>query len=213
MRPGERRESGDQDLFRSRLDQIIDTEHALVKLAWTIDWGFLEAKSRAVYTDDPGRPPLQTRLMAGRPFSSTLMSCPTRCALRALGREPLLPILLRRGVLPAPAGVRSLVADALVQPHGRRAAGCVDPGKPVGGRPDQGDQAVRTVPSNHRHRGSAQERDVPHRCKAPESGAREAGAAGEAERGGFASVACAGVRPDPASALCPRQAVQAPTEC
>ncbi|QQO22403.1 IS5 family transposase [Bradyrhizobium diazoefficiens] len=65
MRPRERRESGDQDLFRSRLDQIIDTEHALVKLARTIDWGFLEAKFGAVYTDDPGRPPLPTRLMAG----------------------------------------------------------------------------------------------------------------------------------------------------
>lgn len=65
MRPRERRGSGDQDLFRSRLDQIIDTEHALVKLARTIDWGFLEAKFGAVYTDDPGRPPLPTRLMAG----------------------------------------------------------------------------------------------------------------------------------------------------
>lgn len=65
MRPRERRESGDQDLFRSRLDQIIDTEHALVKLARTIDWGFLEPRFGAVYTDAPGRPPLPTRLMAG----------------------------------------------------------------------------------------------------------------------------------------------------
>jgi hypothetical protein len=40
MRPRERRESGEQDLLRSRLDQIIDMNHALVKLARTIDWGF-----------------------------------------------------------------------------------------------------------------------------------------------------------------------------
>jgi hypothetical protein len=33
MRPKERRETGDQDLFRSRPDQIIDLNHALVKLA------------------------------------------------------------------------------------------------------------------------------------------------------------------------------------
>jgi integrase len=33
MRPKERRETGDQDLFRSRPDQIIDLDHALVKLA------------------------------------------------------------------------------------------------------------------------------------------------------------------------------------
>src|SRR5262247_2366042 len=65
MRPRERRESGEQDLFRSRLDQIIDMKHALVKLARTIDWRFLEEKFGAVYSDKPGQPPLPTRLMAG----------------------------------------------------------------------------------------------------------------------------------------------------
>jgi len=65
MRPRERRESGEQDLFRSRLDQIIDMKHALVKLAQTIDWKFLEQTFGAVYEDGAGRPPLPTRLMAG----------------------------------------------------------------------------------------------------------------------------------------------------
>src|SRR5437588_11690013 len=65
MRPRERRESGEQDLFRSRLDQVINMEHALVKLARTIDWSFLEQAFGAVYTDGPGQPPLPTRLMAG----------------------------------------------------------------------------------------------------------------------------------------------------
>ena len=40
-------------------------KHALVKLARTIDWGFLEQTFGAVYTDKPGQPPLPTRLMAG----------------------------------------------------------------------------------------------------------------------------------------------------
>ena len=65
VRPKERRETGKQDLFRSRLDQIIDMKHALVKLAQSIDWRFLEEKFGAVYTDGPGQPPLPTRLMAG----------------------------------------------------------------------------------------------------------------------------------------------------
>jgi len=65
MRPRERRESGKQDLFRSRLDQIIDMNHALAKLARSIDWGFLEERFGAVYSDGPGHPPLPTRLMAG----------------------------------------------------------------------------------------------------------------------------------------------------
>src|ERR1700686_5340134 len=65
MRPRERGESGEQDLFRSRLDQVINMDHALVKLARAIDWGFLEEKFGAVYADGSGRPPLPTRLMAG----------------------------------------------------------------------------------------------------------------------------------------------------
>jgi IS5 family transposase len=65
MRPKERRDTGQSDLLRSRLDAIIDREHALVKLARLIDWPFLEERFGAVYEDKPGRPPLPTRLMAG----------------------------------------------------------------------------------------------------------------------------------------------------
>ena len=65
MRPKERHESGQTDLFRARLDQIVDPGHALVRLARTIDWAFLAARFGEVYDDDPGRPPLPTRLMAG----------------------------------------------------------------------------------------------------------------------------------------------------
>ena len=65
MKPRERRDEGEQDLFRSRLDQIIDMSHELVKLARTIDWQFLEGRFGEVYSDGPGMPPLPTRLMAG----------------------------------------------------------------------------------------------------------------------------------------------------
>ena len=65
MHPKERHDSGQADLLRARLDAIIDMSHALVKLARTIDWSFLEERLGAVYEDRPGRPPLPTRLMAG----------------------------------------------------------------------------------------------------------------------------------------------------
>lgn len=65
MRPRERRDTGERDLFRSRLDQIIAMQHALVRLAQKVDWGFLEARFGKVYSDGPGQPPLPTRLMAG----------------------------------------------------------------------------------------------------------------------------------------------------
>jgi IS5 family transposase len=65
MRPKERRDTGQSDLLRSRLEAIIDVNHPLVKLARTVDWGFLEERFGSVYTDRPGHPPLPTRLMAG----------------------------------------------------------------------------------------------------------------------------------------------------
>jgi len=65
MKPRERRETGAQDLFRSRLDQIIDMKHELVRLARTVSWRFIEERCGAVYKDGPGMPPLPTRLMAG----------------------------------------------------------------------------------------------------------------------------------------------------
>lgn len=65
MRPREQRETGQTDMFRSRLDQIIDLNHPLARLVRTIDWGFVETELGAVYSNGAGQPPLPTRLMAG----------------------------------------------------------------------------------------------------------------------------------------------------
>ena len=65
MRPKERRDSGQSDLFKARLDQIVNLDHELARLARKVDWTFLESKFGTVYADGPGQPPLPTRLMAG----------------------------------------------------------------------------------------------------------------------------------------------------
>src|SRR5246500_2357713 len=65
MKPRERRDSGQGDLLRSRLDAILDMDHQLVVLARKVDWGFLEKRFGEAYRDGPGQPPLPTRLMAG----------------------------------------------------------------------------------------------------------------------------------------------------
>jgi IS5 family transposase len=64
-KPRERCGTGEQDLFRARLDQILNMNHALVRLTCAIDWQVLEVRFGAVYSDGPGMPPLPTRLMAG----------------------------------------------------------------------------------------------------------------------------------------------------
>ena len=49
MRPRERRDGGPNDLFKVRLDQIVDLGHPLARLAATVDWRFLEEWFGAVY--------------------------------------------------------------------------------------------------------------------------------------------------------------------
>jgi IS5 family transposase len=65
MRPRERRDSGQRDLLRPRLDETVNMNHPLAKLAAQIDWTYLEKTFGAAYKDGSGHPPLPTRLMAG----------------------------------------------------------------------------------------------------------------------------------------------------
>jgi transposase, IS5 family len=64
MRPREQ-SRGQDDLFRARLDQIIDMGHELVRLGGLIDWRRIGGKLGEMHTDGPGQPPLPVRLMAG----------------------------------------------------------------------------------------------------------------------------------------------------
>jgi transposase, IS5 family len=64
MRLQDRRDTGQTDLFKSRLDQLLDMSHPLVKLAKLIDWSRFEVHFNTVYKEE-GHPPLPTRLMAG----------------------------------------------------------------------------------------------------------------------------------------------------
>ncbi len=64
MRPSVQEPSRIDDLFRSRLDNIINMDHELVLLAENIDWGFLDEKVSSFYSKE-GRPGIPTRLIVG----------------------------------------------------------------------------------------------------------------------------------------------------
>jgi IS5 family transposase len=64
MKPREQ-SRGQDDLFRSRLDQIIDMRHELVRLGCLIDWQTIGDRLGEMHENGPGQPPLPTRLMAG----------------------------------------------------------------------------------------------------------------------------------------------------
>ena len=64
MRPKQPVAEPQEDLFRARLENLVDPRHALVRLAGLIEWGRFEAEFGALHTDG-GRPGLPTRLMVG----------------------------------------------------------------------------------------------------------------------------------------------------
>ena len=63
------------DLYRSRLDQILDPRHELVRLAGLIDWDRFDQEFGRFYRP-LGRPAKPTRLMVGCRISSTPSTCP-----------------------------------------------------------------------------------------------------------------------------------------
>jgi hypothetical protein len=64
MRPKKHETTGSGDLFRARLDQIINMKHELVQFAGKIDWDFLDAEIAPLYSDK-GRPGVETRFVLG----------------------------------------------------------------------------------------------------------------------------------------------------
>src|SRR5262249_34637495 len=64
MRPKQRATTGESDLFRARLDQIIDMKHELVQLAGKIDWSWIDGEIAPLYSDN-GRPGIETRFVIG----------------------------------------------------------------------------------------------------------------------------------------------------
>jgi IS5 family transposase len=54
MRPKKHETTGSGDLFRARLDQIINMRHELVQLAGKIDWEFIDGEIAPLYSDEAG---------------------------------------------------------------------------------------------------------------------------------------------------------------
>ena len=54
-----------QDLFRSRLENLVDHNHEIVLVAESMNWQFFDEKFGSDFSDDNGLPALRTRLMVG----------------------------------------------------------------------------------------------------------------------------------------------------
>src|SRR5437016_7793239 len=211
MRPRERRESGKQDLFRSRLDQIIDMNHALVKLARTIDWRFLEEKFGAVYTDKPGQPPLPTRLMAGLAILKHTYDLSDEALCDRWVENPYFQYFCGEEFFQ-----HALVFDRSSLTRWRQRMGedklktLLQESLAVATRTDamKPSDLARVVIDHH---GAAEGGDVSDRRQAAQPGARAAGATDEEARRELAPILCAGRQAgsDQAPALRPCPSIQA----
>ena len=64
MKPKQQESSPCEDLFRLRLEQMLDQRHALYRLAGKIDWEAAQARFGGLYAEE-GRPGIPIRLMVG----------------------------------------------------------------------------------------------------------------------------------------------------
>jgi transposase, IS5 family len=64
MRPKKPATTGEGDLFRARLDQIINLKHELAQLGAKIDWDWIDREIAPLYSEK-GRPAIESRFVIG----------------------------------------------------------------------------------------------------------------------------------------------------
>ena len=60
-----KRELSQEELFKSRLDQMLDPKHPLFRLANAIDWKYFEKEFGKFYVENVGRPGKPIRILVG----------------------------------------------------------------------------------------------------------------------------------------------------
>src|SRR5215212_1747254 len=125
------------DLYRSRLDQILDPRHGLFRLAGLIDWERFDQEFGRFYRS-LGRPAKPTRLMVGLSYLKHTFNLSDEATVARWRENPYWQWFLWLRVLPARAAMRSEFAHPLAQAAraGRpgEAAGRHHPGRARHGR-------------------------------------------------------------------------------
>ncbi len=178
-KPRERRQTGEQDLFRSRLDQIINMKHELVRLAQAIDWSVLEARFGTVYSDGAGMPPLPTRLMAGLAILKHTFNLSDEALCERWVENPYFQYLCGEEFFRHELSFDRSSMTRWRHRMGEERIGGALAGEPGRGSQDRRDEAAGYAAGDRGHDRSTEERHVPDGCQAYSPGARTAGAAGE----------------------------------
>ena len=84
MRPKKHQTTGSNDLFRARLDQIINLKHELVLLAGKIDWDWIDGEIAPLYSEH-GRPGIADSFHDRASAAQAHLRAIRRGGVRALG--------------------------------------------------------------------------------------------------------------------------------
>src|SRR6187549_1799759 len=82
MRPKKQEATKSGDLFRARLDQIINLKHELAQLAGAIDWDWIDGEIAPLYSEK-GRPGIETRFAIGLLLLKHITGYPTKACANA----------------------------------------------------------------------------------------------------------------------------------
>lgn len=93
MKPQSAADLPTDDLFRQRLENLIDRRHELVKLSQLIDWEHFELQWGATFCEN-GRPGIATRLIAGLHYLEHTYSLSDEQVVMRWAEPPLLAIFL-----------------------------------------------------------------------------------------------------------------------
>ena len=88
MRPKKPETTRSGDLFRARLDQIINLKHELAQLAGQIDWDFIDGEIAPLYSDK-GRPGIPTRFVIGLLLLKHICGCRMKACASAGSMTPI----------------------------------------------------------------------------------------------------------------------------
>src|SRR5262245_43046996 len=162
MRPKKNETTGSSDLFRARLDRIINMRHELAQLASKIDWDFIDGEIAPLYSNS-GRPGIATRFVVRLFLLKHIYGLSDEGVCERW--VSVLPALHWRGVLPARVSARALGPEPLAQAP-RRQAG-TSPGRELAGGARERGAADEGFSAGHgRYHCAAQGHHLPNRCEA-----------------------------------------------
>src|SRR6266481_8394290 len=179
-------DSGTQDLFRSKLRNIINLQHELVRLGELIDWGHLEAHFAAYYRE-AGRPGLPIRLVVGLHLLKHIEGWSDE----AVGAGSVHAIFLWGRIFSARLSAGAIGDDAFPQAGGGRGAGDLVAGDAGRGASRRGAQCAGDRSGGGGYDGAGKSDRASDRARAAADRDRTVGPTREKNRAAIAAIVCA----------------------